>query len=114
MLLAEDGLPPVTHPIPPAPLHIGPHAHHRVPAGVVVLVGAGIGTADTPGLDLALAGGLTHVHGNAVEELVRGDDTTGQDLVPQIGVETEIVKETETGTGGGATQAVDEPGKRAC
>lgn len=109
-LLAEDGLPPATLPFPPAPLRIGLHAHPHVPAGVVVPVGAGTGTAVTPGLDLVLAGGLTPVHGNAVEELVQGDDTTGLGLVPQIGVETETVKETETGTGGGGTQAADEPG----
>ncbi len=111
-LLAEDDLPPATHPFPPTPLRIGPHAHPHVPAGVVVLVGAGTGTAVTPGLDLALAGGLTPVHDSAVEELVRGDDTTGLGLIPQIGVETETVK--ETGTGGDGTQAADEPGKRSC
>lgn len=75
---------------------------------------AGTGTAVTPGLDLALAGGLTPVHDNAVEELVRGDYTTGLGLVPQIGVEIETVKETETGTGGDGTQAADELGKRSC
>lgn len=107
---AEDDLPPATHPFPPTPLRIGPHAHPHVPAGVVALVGAGTGTAVTPGLDLALAGGLTPVHDSAVEELVRGDDTTGLGLIPQIGVETETVKETETGTGGDGTQAADEPG----
>lgn len=114
MFSAEDGLPPVTHPLPPAPLRTGPHAHPHVPAGVVVLAGAGIGTAVTPGLDHALVGGLTPVHGNAVEQLARGDDTTGRGLVPRIEVETETGKETETGIGGGATRAADEPGKRTC
>lgn len=116
MFSAEDGLPPVTHPLPHAPLRTGPHAHPHVPAGVVVLAGAGTGTgtAVTPDLDLALEGGLTPVHGNAVEELARGDDTTGRGLVPRIEVETETVKETETGIGGGATRAADEPGKRTC
>lgn len=114
MFSAEDGLPPVTHPLPPAPLRTGLHAHPHIPAGVVVLVGAGTGTAVTPGLDLALDAGLTRVHGNAVEELARGDDTTGRGLVLRIEVETETGKETETGIGGGVTWAADEPGKKTC
>lgn len=108
----EDAHPQVTRPIPPAPLRIAPHVHPPVPAGVDVLVEAETGTAAIRGLVLALVGALILVHGNAVEVAARGDDTTGHDLVLQIGTgeETETEKENETGIEGGATRAADDPG----